>query len=77
MNVRRQDRGRPPIPSTPRRQTIDPCNKVARLNCIAHLLARVPYKDLNPVETALPPRQSDSDYKRPKITSQRFVPDIY
>src|SRR6516162_5105418 len=28
MNVRRQDRGRPPIPSTPRRQTIDPCNKV-------------------------------------------------
>jgi len=25
----------------------------------------------------MPPRQSDSDYKRPKITSQRFVPDIY
>src|ERR1700731_4435104 len=51
--------------------------KQARLNCITHLLSRVPYKDLNPVETALPPRQSDSDYKRPKITSQRFVPDIY
>ena len=30
-----------------------------------------------PVEIALPPRQSDSDYRRPKITSQRFVPDIY
>ena len=28
MNVRRQDRGRPPIPSTPRRQTIDPCNEI-------------------------------------------------
>jgi hypothetical protein len=51
--------------------------KQARLNCIAHLLSRVPYKDLNPIETSLPPRQSDSDYKRPKITSQRFVPDIY
>jgi len=51
--------------------------KQARLNCIAHLLSRVPYNDLNPVEIALPPRQSDSDYKRPKITSQRFVPDIY
>jgi hypothetical protein len=35
--------------------------KQARLNCIAHLLSRVPYKDLNPVEIALPPRQSDSD----------------
>src|SRR5262249_9437541 len=37
--------------------------KQARLNCIAHLLSRVPYNDLNPVEIALPPRQSDSDYK--------------
>ena len=35
--------------------------KQARLNCIAHLLSRVPYNDLNPVEIALPPRQSDSD----------------
>jgi polyphosphate kinase len=51
--------------------------KQARLNCIAHLLSRVPYKDLTPVEIALPPRQSDSDYKRPKLKSQRFVPDIY
>jgi polyphosphate kinase len=25
--------------------------KQARLNCITHLLSRVPYKDLNPVET--------------------------
>ena len=32
---------------------------------------------LNTIEIALPPRQSDSGYKRPKITSQRFVPDIY
>ena len=44
---------------------------------IAHLLSQVPYNDLNPVEIALPPRQSDSDYKRPKLTSQHFVPDIY
>ncbi|HEY1978498.1 MAG TPA: polyphosphate kinase 2, partial [Xanthobacteraceae bacterium] len=51
--------------------------KQARLNCIAHLLSQVPYKDLNPVEIALPPRQSDSGYKRPKITSQHFVPEIY
>jgi len=51
--------------------------KQARLNCIAHLLSRVSYNDLKPAEIALPSRQSDSDYKRPKITSQRFVPDVY
>jgi polyphosphate kinase 2 len=51
--------------------------KRARLNCIAHLLSQVPYKDLTPVEIELPPRQSDVGYKRPKITSQRFVPELY
>jgi hypothetical protein len=51
--------------------------KQARLNSIAHLLSRVPYQDLNPFHIALPRRQSDSDYKRPKLTSQHFVPDIY
>ena len=51
--------------------------KRARLNCIAHLLSKVPYNDLNPVEIELPPRQADTGYKRPKMQSQRFVPDIY
>ncbi len=50
--------------------------KKSRLNCIAHLLSKVPYRDLRPVEIELPPRQSD-DYKRPKMSSQRFVPEIY
>jgi len=51
--------------------------KHARLNCIAHLLSRVPYNDLSPVEIDLPPRQSADGYKRPDISTQRFVPDIY
>jgi polyphosphate kinase 2 len=51
--------------------------KRARLNCIAHLLSQVPYNDLAPVEIDLPPRQSDTGYKRPKMTSQRFVPENY
>ena len=51
--------------------------KRARLNCIAHLLSRVPYRDLRPVEIELPRRQADTGYKRPKMTDQRFVPDIY
>ena len=51
--------------------------KQARLNCIAHLLSRVPYRDLTPVEIDLPPRQADTGYKRPKMESQHFVPNIY
>jgi polyphosphate kinase 2 len=50
--------------------------KRARLNCIAHLLRQVPYHDMRPVEVELPMRQS-TDYKRPKKSSQCFVPEIY
>jgi polyphosphate kinase 2 len=51
--------------------------KRARLNCIAHLLRRIPYKDMQPIEIALPPRQPDGGYKRPKKSSQRWVEKIY
>ncbi|HEV2493411.1 MAG TPA: polyphosphate kinase 2 [Terriglobia bacterium] len=51
--------------------------KRARLNCIAHLLRQIPYHDMTPVEVALPLRQSTTGYKRPKMSSQRFVPEIY
>jgi len=51
--------------------------KRARLNCIAHLLRQVAYHDMVPMEVGLPPRQSDTGYQRPKMSSQRFVPEIY
>jgi polyphosphate kinase 2 len=51
--------------------------KRARLNCIAHLLTRVPYKDLHPIEVELPPRQEDTGYKRPKMSSQRWINQLY
>jgi polyphosphate kinase len=51
--------------------------KKARLNCIAHLLQQIPYTDLTPVELELPPRQSDTGYKRPKISTQHFVKKVY
>ena len=51
--------------------------KRARLNCIAHLLQQVPYQNMIPVEVELPPPQSNEGYKRPKMSSQRFVPNIY
>jgi polyphosphate kinase 2 len=51
--------------------------KQARLNCIAHLLRQVPYKDLAPVQFELPARQPDGGYRRPKKSGQRWVPALY
>ncbi len=51
--------------------------KNARLNCIAHLLTQVPYEQMTPVEIEVPPRQADLHYKRPKMSTQRFVPMVY
>jgi len=51
--------------------------KRARLNCIADLLKQVPYENMTPVEIEVPPRQGDIGYKRPKMSSQRFVPSVY
>ena len=51
--------------------------KKARLNCIRHLLNQIPYHDMRPVEIELPPRQSDTGYKRPRKSTQRFVPRVY
>jgi polyphosphate kinase 2 len=50
--------------------------KRARLNCIAHLLRQIPYKDLQPVKLDLPICQS-ADYKRPKKSQQRWVKQLY
>lgn len=52
--------------------------KKARLNCIHHLLSMIPYKDLTPKPIKLPPRKKeDSNYVRPPITDQTFVPEVY
>ena len=49
----------------------------ARLNCIAHLLSSVPYKDVQREKIALPPRQRDRGYVRPPLSYQTFVPMKY
>jgi polyphosphate kinase len=51
--------------------------KKARLNCIAHLLRQVPYKNLRPMQIELPPRQPDNGYRRPKKSAQHWVPENY
>lgn len=49
----------------------------ARLNCINHLLGLIKYENLTPDPIELPPRQQDPGYKRPPITSQKWVPAVY
>jgi polyphosphate kinase 2 len=51
--------------------------KRARLNCIRHLLQQIPYQDMRPIEIEVPPRQPDTGYRRPKKSTQRFVPRVY
>jgi hypothetical protein len=51
--------------------------KRARLNCIAHLLRQIPYKDLEAIEVDLPPRQPDTGYARPPKSDQHWVSELY
>ena len=51
--------------------------KRARLNCISHLLGRIPYEDLTPEPVTLPPRTDDVGYVRPPRDDQNLVPDYY
>jgi polyphosphate kinase 2 len=49
----------------------------ARLNCIRHLLSKVPYVDMTPEAFELPPRKGGGDYRRPPLNEQFFVPNAY
>lgn len=51
--------------------------KLARLNCIAHLLSVIPYQDLTPAAIILPPRKHAQDYVRPPMSSMKWVPEKY
>ncbi|QNI73679.1 polyphosphate kinase 2 [Synechococcus sp. NOUM97013] len=49
----------------------------ARLNCLRHVLAKVPWEDMTPPAIELPPRPKKGDYTRPPINEQFFVPNAY
>jgi len=58
--------------------------KRARLNCIRHLLEKIPYEDLTPEPPKLKPRKHLTDtvskelgYVRPPMSDQTFVKDYY
>jgi polyphosphate kinase len=47
----------------------------ARLNCMSHLLSRIPYQDRTPEAIDLPRRQAEDGYRRPARDMQHYVPD--
>ena len=56
-------------------QAVD--KKRARLNCIAHLLSRIPYADVPKSEIDLPQRVRHADYSRTPVPAEMYVPEIY
>ncbi len=53
--------------------------KRARLNCIRHLLQRIPcpYGDVQPIKMKIPRRQDPTGYSRTPYAHQKVVPDVY
>ena len=51
--------------------------EAARLNCIPHLLTRIPYQDIEHEETVLPERVHNPDYLRGPMPKEMYVPEVY
>jgi polyphosphate kinase 2 len=51
--------------------------KRARLNCIHHLLTKIPYQDMTPPAMELPKRKPADNYTRPPRNEQFFIPSAY
>jgi polyphosphate kinase len=51
--------------------------KRARLNCIDHLLAQIPYEEIPHEEVTLPDRVFNPDYERHVLPPELFVPSKY
>ena len=51
--------------------------KRARLNCIAHLLTRIPYEEVSHEEIELPERVYNANYERAVLPRALYVPEHY
>lgn len=51
--------------------------KRARLNCIGHLLAQIPYREVDRAPIVLPERVKNPDYIRGPVPDELYVPDLY
>ena len=56
-------------------QAVD--KKRARLNCIAHFLAQMPYAEIDKPLIELPPRVRNPDYIRHPVPPDMYVPEAY
>jgi polyphosphate kinase 2 len=56
-------------------QAVD--KKKARLNCMAHLLAQLPYHEVEHAPITLPERVRNDDYKRRPVPQEIMVPERY
>ncbi len=56
-------------------QAVD--KKKARLNCIAHLLQQIPYREIPKPAVTLPSRVHHPDYHRNPVPKEMFVPEVY
>jgi len=51
--------------------------KRERLNCIAHILSKIPYKEIDHNKVELPDRVFDPDYERQTLPDELYVPKKY
>jgi polyphosphate kinase 2 len=51
--------------------------KRARLNCISHLLSRIPYRELEHPPVRLPERVHNPEYIRAPVPQDMYVPAVY
>jgi len=51
--------------------------KLARLNCISHLLDQIPYKEISFEKIKLLAREKSHKYVRPPFSDQTIIPEIY
>ena len=51
--------------------------KTARLNCISHLLAKIPYNETERPDVVLPPRERHEDYERHPVPASMIVPQVF
>ncbi len=51
--------------------------KRARLNCIAHLLSRIPYEEIPHEPVTLPERVFNPNYERRTLPAELYVPERY
>ena len=51
--------------------------KKARLNCIHHLLGKIPYQEVERDRVVLPARVRNPEYLRGPVAEEMYVPEIY